>query len=133
MQPEDLTASEISVRLGSTWLPVDIVQQFIYEFLNTPGYAKSSIIVHYSRYTGEWSIDGKSYDRSNVKAYNTYGSARINAYRIIEETLNLKDCVYSITLKILTETERLYLIKRNCYRTIKAGAYKTRFSRLGMG
>lgn len=90
-QPEDLTASEISVRLGSTWLPVDIVQQFIYEFLNTPGYAKSSIIVHYSRYTGEWSIDGKSYDRSNVKAYNTYGSARINAYRIIEETLNLKD------------------------------------------
>lgn len=91
VQPEDLTASEISVRLGSTWLPIDIVQQFIYEFLNTPGYAKSSIIVHYSRYTGEWSIDGKSYDRSNVKAYNTYGSARINAYRIIEETLNLKD------------------------------------------
>ena len=91
VQPEDLTASEISVRLGSTWLPVDIVQQFIYEFLNTPGYAKSSIIVHYSRYTGEWSIDGKSYDRSNVKAYNTYGSASINAYRIIEETLNLKD------------------------------------------
>ena len=91
MQPEDLTASEISVRLGSTWLPVDIVQQFIYKFLNTPGYAKSSIIVHYSKYTGEWSIDGKSYDRSNVKAYNTYGSARINAYRIIEETLNLKD------------------------------------------
>ena len=91
VQPEDLTASEISVRLGSTWLPVDIVQQFIYEFLNTPGYAKSSIIVHYSRYTGEWSIDGKSYDRSNVKAYNTYGSTRINAYRIIEETLNLKD------------------------------------------
>lgn len=91
VQPEDLTASEISVRLGSTWLPVDIVQQFIYEFLNTHGYAKSSIIVHYSKYTGEWSIDGKSYDRSNVKAYNTYGSARINAYRIIEETLNLKD------------------------------------------
>lgn len=91
VQPEDLTASEISVRLGSTWLPVDIVQQFIYEFLNTPGYAKSSIIVHYSKYTGEWSIDGKSYDRSNVKAYNTYNSARINAYRIIEETLNLKD------------------------------------------
>lgn len=91
VQPEDLTASEISVRLGSTWLPVDIVQQFIYKFLNTPGYAKSSIIVHYSKYTGEWSIDGKSYDRSNVKAYNTYGSARINAYRIIEETLNLKD------------------------------------------
>lgn len=91
VQPEDLTASEISVRLGSTWLPIDVVQQFVHEFLNTPAYVKSSIVVHYSQHTGEWSIDGKSYDRSNVKAYNTYGSARINAYRIIEETLNLKD------------------------------------------
>lgn len=91
VQPEDLTASEISVRLGSTWLPIDVVQQFVHEFLNTPAYVKSSIVVHYSQQTGEWSIDGKSYDRSNVKAYNTYGSARINAYRIIEETLNLKD------------------------------------------
>ena len=91
VQPEDLTASEISVRLGSTWLPIDVVQQFVYEFLNTPAYVKSSIVVHYSQHTGEWSIDGKSYDRSNVKAYNTYGSSRINAYKIIEETLNLKD------------------------------------------
>lgn len=91
VQPEDLTASEISVRLGSTWLPIDVVQQFVHEFLNTPAYVKSSIVVHYSQHTGEWSIDGKSYDRSNVKAYNTYGSARINAYRIIEEILNLKD------------------------------------------
>ena len=91
VQPEDLTASEISVRLGSTWLPIDVVQQFVHEFLNTPAYVKSSIVVHYSQYTGEWSIDGKSYDRSNVKAYNTYGSSRINAYKIIEETLNLKD------------------------------------------
>lgn len=86
-----MTASEISVRLGSTWLPIDVVQQFVHEFLNTPAYVKSSIVVHYSQHTGEWSIDGKSYDRSNVKAYNTYGSSRINAYKIIEETLNLKD------------------------------------------
>lgn len=85
VQPEDLTASEISVRLGSTWLPVDIVQQFIYEFLNTPGYAKSSIIVHYSKYTGEWSIDGKSYDRSNVKAYNTELIARYEIRHNIPE------------------------------------------------
>ena len=91
VQPEDLIASEISVRLGSTWLPIDVVQQFVHEFLNTPAYVKSSIVVHYSQHTGEWSIDGKSYDRSNVKAYNTYGSSRINAYKIIEETLNLKD------------------------------------------
>lgn len=86
-----MTASEISVRLGSTWLPIDVVRQFVHEFLNTPAYVKSSIVVHYSQHTGEWSIDGKSYDRSNVKAYNTYGSSRINAYKIIEETLNLKD------------------------------------------
>ena len=71
VQPEDLTASEISVRLGSTWLPVDIVQQFIYEFLNTPGYAKSSIIVHYSKYTGEWSIDGKLYTIQRYLQYDT--------------------------------------------------------------
>lgn len=76
VQPEDLTASKISVRLGSTWLPIDVVQQFVHEFLNTPAYVKSSIVVHYSQYTGEWSIDGKSYDRSNVKAYNTYGSGK---------------------------------------------------------
>ena len=76
VQPEDLTASEISVRLGSTWLPIDVVQQFVHEFLNTPAYVKSSIVVHYSQHTGEWSIDGKSYDRSNVKAYNTYGSGK---------------------------------------------------------
>ena len=76
VQPEDLTASKISVRLGSTWLPIDVVQQFDHEFLNTPAYVKSSIVVHYSQYTGEWSIDGKSYDRSNVKAYNTYGSGK---------------------------------------------------------
>ena len=76
VQPEDLTASKISVRLGPTWLPIDVVQQFVHEFLNTPAYVKSSIVVHYSQYTGEWSIDGKSYDRSNVKAYNTYGSGK---------------------------------------------------------
>ena len=91
VQPKDLTASEISVRLGATWIPPEIFQQFIFEFLDTPRYAQWNIKVHYSQFTGEWNIEGKSYDRSNVKAYSTYGTSRINAYKIIEETLNLKD------------------------------------------
>ena len=91
IQPKDLTASEISVRLGATWIPPEIFQQFMFEFLDTPRYAQWNIKVHYSQFTGEWNIEGKSYDRSNVKAYSTYGTSRINAYKIIEETLNLKD------------------------------------------
>ena len=91
VQPIDLTASEISVRLGATWLPQEVIQQFMFEFLDTPRYAQWNIKVHFSPYTGEWNIEGKSYDRSNVKAYSTYGTGRINAYKIIEETLNLKD------------------------------------------
>ena len=91
VQPKDLTASEIAVRLGATWLPTEIVEQFMFEFLGTPRYAQWNIKVHFSACTGEWNIEGKSYDRSNVKAYSTYGTGRINAYKIIEETLNLKD------------------------------------------
>lgn len=91
VQPKDLTASEISVRLGATWIPPEIVQQFIYEFLDTPRYAQWKIKLHYSPYTSEWSIENKSYDTSNLKVYRTYGTDRINAYKIIEETLNLKD------------------------------------------
>ena len=91
VQPTDLTASEIYVRLGATWLPPEIVEQFMFELLGTPRYSQWNIKVHYSQFTSEWNIEGKSYDRGNVKAYSTYGSSRINAYKIIEETLNLKD------------------------------------------
>ena len=91
VQPKDLTASEISVRLGATWLPPDDVQDFIFHLLETPRYAQWNIKVHFSPFTSEWNIEGKSYDKGNVRAYNTYGTSRINAYKIIEETLNLKD------------------------------------------
>ena len=91
VQPRDLTASEISVRLGATWLPPDDVQEFIFHLLETPRYAQWNIKVHFSPFTSEWNIEGKSYDKGNVRAYNTYGTSRINAYKIIEETLNLKD------------------------------------------
>ena len=91
VQPTDLTASEISVRLGATWLDTEYVRRFIFETLGTPRSAQWGMKVHYSGITGEWRIEGKSKDRGNVKAISTYGTKRINAYEIIEDTLNLKD------------------------------------------
>ena len=91
VQPTDLTASEISVRLGATWLDTEYVRRFIFETLGTPRSVQWSMKVHYSGITGEWRIEGKSTDRGNVKAISTYGTKRINAYEIIEDTLNLKD------------------------------------------
>lgn len=91
VQPKDLNASEISVRLGATWLPESDIQDFIFETLQTPRYAQWNIRVHYSKYTAEWNIENKSYDKTNVMSNSTYGTDRINAYKIIEETLNLKD------------------------------------------
>ena len=91
VQPTDLTASEISVRLGATWLDTEYVRRFIFETLGTPRRAQWGMKVHYSKITGEWRIEGKSKDRGNVKAISTYGTQRINAYEIIEVTLNLKD------------------------------------------
>ena len=91
VQPTDLTASEISVRLGATWLDTEYVRRFIFETLGTPRSAQWGMEVHYSKITGEWRIEGKSKDRGNVKAISTYGTQRVNAYEIIETTLNLKD------------------------------------------
>ena len=91
VQPVDLTASEISVRLGATWLNPEYIRQFIFETLDTSRRARWDIKVHYSRITGEWRIEGKSKDSYNVKAYSTYGTSRASAYDIIESSLNLKD------------------------------------------
>ena len=90
VQPKDLTASEISVRLGATWIPSKYIQEFVFELLEPSQYTRPFIKVHYFEYTGEWNIEGKSYDKGNVKAKNTYGSVRANAYNIIESTLNQK-------------------------------------------
>lgn len=89
--PKDLTASEIGIKLGSTWIPPEIIRQFIFELLDTPRYNRWDINVKYSNITAEWYIENKSVDKDNVKAYSTYGTPRINAYKIIEQTLNLKD------------------------------------------
>ena len=91
VQPKDLSASEISVRLGSTWIPPEDIKVFIEYLLNPNYYASQNIRVHYMESTSEWYIDGKNYDKYNVKATNTYGTGRANAYKIIEDSLNLKD------------------------------------------
>mgnify|MGYP000924724397 FL=1 len=91
VQPQDLKAGEISVRLGANWLKESYIEDFIYELLDTPYYMRGYVKVHYSALTGAWRIDGKSRDGGNIKAVNTYGTKRINAYEIIKDTLNLKD------------------------------------------
>lgn len=91
VQPKDLTASEISVRLGATWIPETDVQEFLYELLETPNYQRQHIKVHFTRLTGDWNVEGKKADRGNVKAESVYGTKRADAYKIIEDTLNLRD------------------------------------------
>ena len=91
-QPKDLEASEIDVRLGATWVDKKYINDFMYETFQTPFYMKHSIKVNFSAYTAEWFIDGKSLmSTNNVAAYVTYGTDRANAYRILEDTLNLRD------------------------------------------
>ena len=91
VQPKDLSASEISVRLGSTWILPEDIKVFIEYLLNPSNYACQNINVHYNEATSEWWIEGKNYDKYNIKATNTYGTGRASAYKIIEDSLNLKD------------------------------------------
>lgn len=91
VQPVDLTAAEIGVRLGTTWIPELDIQAFVYELLGTSYYTRQIIQVKYIPQTAQWFISNKTRDRGNVKATSTYGTNRINAYEIIEQTLNLKD------------------------------------------
>lgn len=91
VQPVDLTAGEISVQLGANWIPIKYIEQFIFELLETPVRSQWNINVHYFEYTGEWNIDGKSVDRGNLNSTSTYGTDRMNAYRIIENSLNMRD------------------------------------------
>lgn len=91
VQPVDLTASEIDVRLGATWIPTRVVEQFMHETFQTSGWARAQMHVQYSEYTGNWTVTNKSYDRSGVAANITYGTQRANGYKILEETLNLRD------------------------------------------
>lgn len=91
VMPKDLEPQEIAVRLGATWLPPDVIDDFITYLLSPSWNIRDSIKVHFMESTAQWNIEGKNYDRGSVKANSTYGTGRINAYKIIEETLNLKD------------------------------------------
>ena len=91
VQPVDLTAGEIGVRIGVNWVPKEVYEQFLYEVIGTSAYARDKIHVLYSPHSGEWNVTNKSFDGSNIKAVTTYGTKRINAYHIFEQTLNQKD------------------------------------------
>lgn len=89
--PKELEASEIRVRLGATWIPIKDIEKFIFETLKTPGWARWDIKVKFSNLTSEWNIEGKSKDRGNDLAEMTYGTSRVNGYKLIEDALNLKE------------------------------------------
>lgn len=91
VMPKELTASEINVRLGATWIPEKDIKDFMFHLLKTPGYARWDINVRYSPFTSEWNVEGKSVDRSNDLANLTYGTSRVSAYKLIEDCLNLRD------------------------------------------
>lgn len=112
VQPQDLAASEIDVRLGATWLPVETVQQFIFDLLSPSYYARNKIKVHYSRPTAIWNIESKNADYENVAVNITYGTKRVNAYKIIEETLNLKDVRVFDTVQDINGNEQRVLNKK---------------------
>ena len=112
VQPKDLAASEIDVRLGATWLPVETVQQFIFDLLSPSYYARNKIKVHYSRPTAIWNIENKNADYENVAVNITYGTKRVNAYKIIEETLNLKDVRVFDTVQDINGNEQRVLNKK---------------------
>ena len=109
-QPKDLDASEIEVRLGATWIDKEYIQQFMYETFNTPFYLQRSIGVNYSSFTAEWQIKGKSsVSYNDVAAYTTYGTNRANAYKILEDSLNLRDVRIYDTIEDADGKERRVL------------------------
>lgn len=109
-QPKDLDASEIEVRLGATWINKEYIQQFMYETFNTPFYLQRSIEVNYSSFTAEWQIKGKSsVSYNDVAAYTTYGTSRANAYKILEDSLNLRDVRIYDTIEDADGKERRVL------------------------
>lgn len=112
VQPKDIAASEIDVRLGATWLPVETVRQFIFDLLSPSYYARNKIKVHYSRATAIWNIENKNADYENVAVNITYGTKRVNAYKIIEETLNLKDVRVFDTVQDINGNEQRVLNKK---------------------
>ena len=125
---KDLSASEISVRLGATWIPTKYIEEFIFELLETPSYNRDSIRVNYSDYTSNWSISGKNVDWNNSRVNTTYGTKRINAYHIIEKTLNLKDVqIFDNVINIDGKEEKKLNAKETAIAQGKQEIIKTKF------
>ena len=126
--PKDLSASEISVRLGATWIPPRYIEEFIFELLETPSYNRDDIRVNYSNYTSDWSISGKNVDWNNNRVNTTYGTKRINAYHIIEKTLNLKDVqIFDNIINIDGKQERKLNAQETAIAQGKQEIIKTKF------
>lgn len=126
--PKDLSASEISVRLGATWIPPRYIEEFIFELLETPSYNRDDIRVNYSNYTSDWSISGKNVDWNNSRVNTTYGTKRINAYHIIEKTLNLKDVqIFDNIINIVGKQERKLNAQETAIAQGKQEIIKTKF------
>ena len=106
VQPKDLSASEINVRLGATWIPPEDIKDFMFELLQTPNYCQWKMNVRFVHVTGEWYIEGKSIDKGNVKANNTYGTHRVNAYRILEDLYQVIENKQKIISQIMTSKIR---------------------------
>lgn len=125
---KDLSASEISVRLGSTWIPPKDIEDFIFELLQTGTRAKYNIAVNYSEYSSEWNIQGKSEDRLNSRATTTYGTSRMNAYKIIEQTLNLKDIrIFDTVIDLDGKEQKVLNTKETAIAQGKQEIIKTKF------
>ena len=125
---KDLSASEISVRLGATWIPPSDIEDFMFELLETNNRKRDYIKVHYSKYTSEWNISGKSEDSGNIKAINTYGTVRANAYKIIETTLNLKDVrIFDTVIDIDGKEQRVLNTKETAMAQAKQDLIKNKF------
>lgn len=125
---KDLSASEISVRLGSTWIPPKDIEDFIFELLQTDTRAKYNIAVNYSEYSSEWNIQGKSEDRLNSRATTTYGTSRMNAYKIIEQTLNLKDIrIFDTVIDLDGKEQKVLNTKETAIAQGKQEIIKTKF------
>ena len=126
--PKDLSTSEISVRLGATWIPPRYIEEFIFELLETPSYNRDDIRVNYSNYTSDWSISGKNVDWNNSRVNTTYGTKRINAYHIIEKTLNLKDVqIFDNIINIDGKQERKLNAQETAIAQGKQEIIKTKF------
>lgn len=117
MQPKELEASEIEIRLGATWVDAEYITEFMGELFQTPDYYLGSRIeVKYAPVNGQWNISGKSLDTfGNTRVTATYGTARANAYRLLEDALNLRDTKFMIPYRTLTENIGYSIRKKPCW------------------